>query len=336
MSNKTEMITKLTQEQIDAQPRYVDKWVKIGLDTSPCDFEQACHWVDEVYKVADQKPPTFHIGPVNSPYEGAVAELVLQKYNTEQIEFDSPEHLNELVLKEVDEIVKSGVKPKNLPSINNQIYGSGEYWLSYYDYFQEECGLDLKEVTPLIELAKVCGWWTPFNDVAILQHKFEEVHRDSENRLHNENGPAVKYRGESEVSNVYAVHGVRVPKSVIERNYSAQDIDDETNAEVRRVMIDLYGTENYIRDTNAEVVHTDDFGTLYRKNLDGDESIMMIKVVNSTPEPDGSYKDYWIRVDPNAYGGLKTARAAVASTWRNSDGSMVFEHPEDYDCAIET
>lgn len=47
-------------------------------------------------------------------------------------------------------------------------------------------------------------------------------------------------------------------------------------------------------------------------------------------------KDYFIRCDPKAYGGLKTAHAAVASTWRNADGSMLFEKPEDYNCEIES
>jgi hypothetical protein len=52
---------------------------------------------------------------------------------------------------------------------------------------------------------------------------------------------------------------------------------------------------------------------------------MMVKVVNSTQEPDGTFKDYFIRVDPNAYGGLKTARQAIASTWRDEDNCIYLE-----------
>lgn len=37
-----------------------------------------------------------------------------------------------------------------------------------------------------------------------------------------------------------------------------------------------------------------------------------------------------LRLDPPAYGGLRTARATVASIMRRRDGSFVFEHPEDY------
>jgi hypothetical protein len=134
------------------------------------------------------------------------------------------------------------------------------------------------------------------------------------------------------------VNGVRVPAHVVEspEKMTADQIEKETNLEVRRVMIDAYGREKFILDSNSKIVHSDDFGVLYRKDLVDDEALMMVKVVNSTPEPDGSFKDYFIRVDPNAYAGLKTARAAVASTWRKEDGSMLFENPDDYNCEIET
>jgi hypothetical protein len=37
----------------------------------------------------------------------------------------------------------------------------------------------------------------------------------------------------------------------------------------------------------------------------------MVKVVNSTPKPDGTYKDYFLRVPPT----VRTAREAVAWTF---------------------
>jgi hypothetical protein len=333
------MITKLEQHQIDLFPAYVKKWVDIGLNTEPTDMIEAVKAIKAAYTKAGIPEPEYFIGPVNSPHEGAVAEALLNYHVKNKTNFKSGADLNKRLLEEVEQFNK-GTLPFKLGSISisNQIYGSQEYWLSYYDYFMKECGLDLNLVEPLIALSKVCGWWTPLANIAIIQHRAEEIHRDSENRLHNENGPAVKFRGENNASNVYAVHGVRVPKKVIDRDYGVAEIESENNAEVRRVMIDLYGQSKYIVDSGAQVVHADDFGTLYRKEIPGDEPLMMVKVVNSTQEPDGSFKDYWIRVDPNAYGGLKTARAAVASSWRNQDAerSLVFKNPEDYDPDIET
>lgn len=37
-------------------------------------------------------------------------------------------------------------------------------------------------------------------------------------------------------------------KEVIEARFTRQDIDKETNSEVRRVMMDIYGAERYVRD----------------------------------------------------------------------------------------
>ena len=61
-------------------------------------------------------------------------------------------------------------------------------------------------------------------------------------------------------------------------------------------------------------------------------------LLNSTPEPDGTVKRYLLRVDPNAYGGeaSRFIHAAVASTWRNADGSLTFSDWRDYDPDAES
>lgn len=110
-------------------------------------------------------------------------------------------------------------------------------------------------------------------------------------------------------------------------------IDGEVNAEIRRVMIDRYrrgeeiaGAAAYLRDSNAERLdHDDRYGTLWRKPVPGDEPITMVEVVNRTAEPDGHFKHYFLRVDPECrplfadgrFGDPQklTAHAAVASTF---------------------
>jgi hypothetical protein len=51
----------------------------------------------------------------------------------------------------------------------------------------------------------------------------------------------------------------------------------------------------------------------------------MVRVDNSTPEPDGSRKPYWLRVPPT----VQSAREAVAWTFG-------VEHPEQYQPLRET
>ncbi|MFD0851324.1 DUF6745 domain-containing protein, partial [Actinomadura adrarensis] len=88
-------------------------------------------------------------------------------------------------------------------------------------------------------------------------------------------------------------------------------IDAEANAEQRRVMLEIYGYDRYLADTGAKPVHRDETGTLWTIRVPGDEPIVMVEVLNSTPEPDGTYRTYYLRVPPRT----RTAREGVAWTF---------------------
>jgi hypothetical protein len=100
---------------------------------------------------------------------------------------------------------------------------------------------------------------------------------------------------------VYAIHGVRVPEPIILRpdSITVQQIDGEQNAEVKRIMIDQYGPSRFLIDGNAKELHKDAWGRLLRREVSGDEAILMVEVENSTPEPSGEKRLYYLRVDPN-------------------------------------
>ncbi len=134
--------------------------------------------------------------------------------------------------------------------------------------------------------------------------------RDERDRLHCEDGAAIQY---PDGWGVYSWHGVRVPMYVIlePEKITVDAIEAESNAEVRRVMVERFGLERFIKESGAKRVHQDDFGTLYRKELANDEPIVMVHVVNSTAEPDGSFNDYFIRVPPT----IERAKQAVAWTF---------------------
>jgi hypothetical protein len=140
-----------------------------------------------------------------------------------------------------------------------------------------------------------------------------------------------------------------VPDYIIERPHeiTVDKIEAQENAEIRRVMIQRYGHARYIQDSGAQLVHSlpDNYyikglqgARLYRKERPGDTPIVMVAVRNSTPEPDGTIKDYWLRVQPDAYDGLasRDCHAAIASTWRNADGSLYYKRPQDYRPQVET
>jgi hypothetical protein len=136
------------------------------------------------------------------------------------------------------------------------------------------------------------------------------VIRGLQGRLHAESGPAVEWFGGS---GWYYWRGMRVPRLVIEEPgaITLASITDEDNLEIRRILIERYGHARFLSDLGAKPVASDDFGTLYRVEFADDEPMALVKVINSTPEPDGTRKEYFLRVPPT----MRTAREAVAWTF---------------------
>ncbi len=76
-------------------------------------------------------------------------------------------------------------------------------------------------------------------------------------------------------------------------------------------MLERLGYDRFILELGAVPVQADGFGALYRIPGDFREPFVLVHVTNSTPEPDGSRKRYFLRVPPN----VKTAHEAVAWTF---------------------
>ncbi|MFI2762068.1 DUF6745 domain-containing protein [Streptomyces echinatus] len=166
---------------------------------------------------------------------------------------------------------------------------------------------------PLDGLAEVCrcaGWWWPFARVAVVCERPSALHRDEAGRLDRGDGPALAF---PDGFALYAWRGMPVQASFVEelRTLTPERIRSEENAELRRVMLEFYGYDRYLADSGARPVHRDETGTLWRIDLDGDEPAVMVEVINSTPEPDGSHRTYWLRVPP----ATRTARAGIAWTF---------------------
>jgi hypothetical protein len=177
---------------------------------------------------------------------------------------------------------------------------------------------------PLFE-AFVCGCWLIYwADDTLYWVAKPTVHCEpGAQRLHHDTHAVL----ESDVANLYFWHGVRVPAFVIATpdRITIAHIDQEPNAEVRRVMIeryrhgeDIHAAAAFIRHAGGvRLDHDERYGTLWRRNIPGnehtpgDEPIVMIEVVNRTREPDGRFKRYWLRVPPT----MRTAREAVAWTF---------------------
>jgi len=170
----------------------------------------------------------------------------------------------------------------------------------------------------LWELAQSAGGALPHQNICWVSERPNVLARDGLGRLHSLTGPACAY---PDGFAIYSVHGVGVPAYVIDHPHliDIAGIDDEENAEVRRVMIERYrhgedvsGMAAFMHDAGGERLdHDERYGTLWRRSRIGEEPIVLIEVVNSTREPDGNFRRYWLRVPPN----MTSAREAVAWTF---------------------
>ena len=236
----------------------------------------------------------------------------------------------------------------------NAFWGQHEaYWIAFYGFCAEigvrydEDGLRLLNAWGAI--AESACWWAPWDGICILSDRPRHVSFDSQGRLHDETGMAVRF---SCGWGVHAIHGVRVPEWVVERpaEITAAKISAETNAEIKRVMIERYGVARYVADSGARVVAQcgSDHpllglrgARLLEMPTDGYERpLTVVEVVNSTAEPDGSFRLYHLSVNGAHYGGRagREVLAAVASTWRDpvDTSRLIFARPEDYCPAVES
>jgi len=195
-------------------------------------------------------------------------------------------------------------------------------WLFYYDYLARTLRLPaVLGLAGLIRVARSAGWWWPLPGLALLTERPERVERDAAGRLHSEMAPALRFR---DGHAVYAWRGVLVsPRIALHaETITVPEILAERNVMVRHVLVERYGRERierqlgdragFLLDPDTEVRHQDEFGTLYRlARPGGGEPVAIVKVVNATPEPDGTFKDYFLRVPP----WVRTAREAVAWTF---------------------
>jgi len=221
-------IEKLTPEQEALIPVYRDKWIAIGKSCEPCDLEQSKHFARLAYAAAGLKcPENFYL--VDSPLAAAKLEVQLLGKKLESHNIKT--------------------------AINNQIFGYHEAgWLSYYQFMLEVLGIqECKKLEGLIGIAENCGWWAPYDNCVIFQHRHSELHTNENHVLHNESGPAVRYR---DGYSVWAISGIRVNEKIVmhPETLTVEEINTELNQDIRSIMINRFGWARYLQESNAKFI----------------------------------------------------------------------------------
>ena len=175
----------------------------------------------------------------------------------------------------------------------------------------------------LSALAALAGWALTLGRACFIAERPLLVRTDDRGRLHCLDGPAVLY---SDGFAVHALAGVAVPERMVAEptGIRPDDIDRETNPEVRRVLLERFGFARFLAATAAMLVNEDETGRLWMRRLRHDAVSAWVEVVNGTPEADGRHRHYFLQVPPTCV----SAREAVAWTYGLQ--------PEEYTLAART
>jgi hypothetical protein len=200
------MITELTTEQ---QNKLIDhglKWSKIGTSTDEIDMVRAVKAIKKAYTAVGVKAPDVFFGPFNNPVDCAKAQIMVKKLNTN--EFEKLEILD----------IPAGTEftaEEIISAIKEQTYGYNEAeWLAYYDFFKSIIGVEeLEPLDGIMDVAQEVGWYAPYDKCVFIQNRPLEIHMNQAGQLHNESGPAIKWRGEDRSFDIWAVNGkIQPPK----------------------------------------------------------------------------------------------------------------------------
>jgi len=342
------MITELSQEQETLLKSYHSQWLSIGTNTDPADRPRAEKAIAGLYRIGNKQMP--HVIWTKSPLAAIKLLTHISVFNQTGILQDlAPETIYDFLhmkvndasftqsqgqvtytigqLNALEEEFKR-TKTDNLQYFRNYGGQLEAGWVAFYKYCQE-LGVEYDETSAeglelWAEQAKSCGIWFAFDQICVISERpsfiqVEPVRNSSTYQLHNSTGPALEY---ADGFKLYYFHGVKVTQQIIERplTLTAEQVLNEPNAEVRRVMIEKMGYERFFSITNAEVLDEDVEPTGNPRRLlsihlpsDPDGHIVVTEVQCTT-----TGKKYYLRVPPN----MKTCLQAIAWTANMS--------PEDY------
>jgi len=353
------MISSLTSEQEELRKKYHAQYLSYGLNTEPVNQKKVIKTITAMYKKINLAIPRFIFVP--SPLAALHMINVLGKFNNINIPkgMKIPANIEEILVdlcnnkitgapfnhkiednlflvleKETDRVINN-TSAVSSNDIDRCFYGNLDaYWVCFYKFGSELISYSENDQEMLDywdNLVKHSGLWYPYEKIVFVVDKPCEVHveptgNNNVYRLHNSKKAAMQYR---DGYSVYSIHGVRVSEKVVlaPETLTKEDILNESNLEIRRIMIDQVGYEKFFSMIEYEVLDEDIEPTagnprrLLSINLpsDPDRRIVVVEVECST-----THHKYFLRVPP----GMRTCLQAVAWT-----ADM---NPEEYVVLVET
>ena len=176
---------------------------------------------------------------------------------------------------------------------------------SLYDFCISvlNCHHDEKKWQAFQLLVKNCGWLLGFEKICIVCDRPTKLSLDNENRLHAEGEPAIQF---ADGYTLYSYHGVTLPEKygkLHPNQWQSKWLLEETNAELRRVLIQGIGYSRICHELQAiELDSWQEYTLLKIDSVIDIETIYLLKMTC----PSTGYI-HGLRVPPN----INSARDAI-------------------------
>ena len=338
-------IDSLSEAQKARMPEWRDKWIEIGLRTGDSDKAAFAEHVRGCYEAAKLAPPERIIyvpSPLRLALEAPAAAMAIE------LKQRIPEGA---VLSDADRAAITTATKEVIRRAWGNIMG-GQFWVggwwgspAYVAFFTDVCGLELAPETAAAARAyrgtsEAACWWCPHRDFVMVSERPKWIDRDDLGRLHSTSRHAIEW---PDGWGLYRVHGVDVPADIVldPGAISVKRIDEEPNAEVRRIMLEIYGLQKYVASAKAEILDQDVDLDGQPRRLLRHSGMVFCEVRNSTLEADGTRKTYLLAVHPELRpippsGSNLPLGGPQKMTCRNAIASMHYLRGEEYRPEIET
>jgi len=342
-----EKITEITPEQEARFPEWVDKWVKVGLNTSPTDKSIGRTAALEMYDAIGYERPSVVI-QMSSPYassmggayaviqmagleDGLTLDQIRGRIGTnikEDIFASVAEQVSEQMKQKFSTSEKTNVKDADLfnvditgNTVTSNFYGGAFYvsWLAFVTFLRDVMNWEnsVLDIIPTYErLCRNAGsvWW--HEDVVALSDNPLHIKFDEEERLHCEDGPAIKY---ADGWSLYSWHGTRVPGKWLtdtKNSLSASEAITWEDIEQRRCACEILGWAVILDELDAVTINDDgdpEIGVLLEVDLPdvGKERFLRVRC--------GTGRDFCLPVPPD----VETALAAQSWTWGIDESEFI-------------
>ncbi|MBL1174673.1 leucine-rich repeat domain-containing protein [Pantanalinema sp. GBBB05] len=323
--------------ELSVSAKLIERWQ--ALATQPIQPDVAIAAAKALYQLCDRSEPTVLV--CSSPWAG-INELFARSHLSPQVKLELDQQIQPAALSPAlwnyvlgqmqfapDDEIKFAQRRQIHQSYTHQ---DPKAWLKFVaycadiaitsaslmrlisslEYINTQLGSHLspdstQALDCLHQLFETCGWIIPFEDVCVVCDRPNQLFLDQEQRLHGEGEAAIAYR---DGFKVYAHHGTTLPAkygSVHLNQWQAPWLLEETNAELRRILIQGIGYGRICQELQAIALDSWREYTLLKIDANADiEPIHLLKMV--CPSTSAIHV---LRVPPH----LTTARAAIR--WAN-------------------